>query len=332
MARARPSAGAAPAVLRILAALNAVVLCASLAGPSIYSLSERNRLGVTSLLEARKFWDSPKLVFHAEADSLNLLRDSVYAPLLLPLGAGGAVLDLCSSWQSHLPAVSCRVEGHGLNQVELMCNPRLDSFFVMDLNEAPSCSLPVQSAAFDLVCCAQSFGYLSHPESVLLEARRALKPGGSIVVSFTADTYRSLAVAGWLGRDLGERADLVRDALRKTGFVEVSAQELKAPYSRPMVAVQGRRPTGETAGEDGEERRRSGVGFFAGGIAAEALPEELRGFSWSMRFAELRRQAKDLGIPGTAMEAVPDFASVDQCKAMMQDVQDMIASRLSSGL
>ena len=119
------------------------------------------------------------------------------------------------------------------------------------------------------------------------------------------------------------------EALRQTGFVDVSCQELVAPYCKPLVVVKGCRPSSEVVEEDGWEGERTGD---TGVTTAEELPEELRGFSWSMRFAELRRQAKDLGIPSSAMGEVPNFASVDQCKEMMQDIQDMIASRLSSGL
>lgn len=53
---------------------------------------------------------------------------------------GGRVLDLCSSFNSHLPPVSLLplegVIGHGLNDAELLANSRLDRHFLLDLNAA----------------------------------------------------------------------------------------------------------------------------------------------------------------------------------------------------
>ena len=54
--------------------------------------------------------------------------------------AGGDVLDLQSSWVSHLPpeVVYNKVVGHGMNAQELAKNPRLSQFFVRDLNQEPA--------------------------------------------------------------------------------------------------------------------------------------------------------------------------------------------------
>ena len=68
---------------------------------------------------------------------------------------GGAVLDLMSSWVSHLPPEKKyrRVVGHGMNAAELRLNPRLDTFFVRNLNKEPQgWALEDQSMDAVLIC------------------------------------------------------------------------------------------------------------------------------------------------------------------------------------
>jgi hypothetical protein len=67
---------------------------------------------------------------------------------------GGAVLDLMSSWVSHLPSnVSYgRVVGHGMNAVELAKNQRLDTFFVRNLNKEPE-GWALEDQSMDAVTC-----------------------------------------------------------------------------------------------------------------------------------------------------------------------------------
>ncbi len=75
-------------------------------------------------------------------------------PRPLPYPPGGAVLDLMSSWVSHLPpeARYSKVVGHGMNAAELARNPRLDTFFVRNLNEDPD-GWSAQEQSFDAVIC-----------------------------------------------------------------------------------------------------------------------------------------------------------------------------------
>ena len=55
------------------------------------------------------------------------------------LPEGGDVLDLMSSWISHLPEEReyGRVAGLGMNAEELAANPRLDDWCVHNLNNSP---------------------------------------------------------------------------------------------------------------------------------------------------------------------------------------------------
>lgn len=76
------------------------------------------------------------------------------------------IMDLMSSWVSHLPSeIKYRkVVGHGLNAQELAKNPRLDYFFVKDLNKDQE--LELESGSLDAVLCTVSVQYLQQPEKV----------------------------------------------------------------------------------------------------------------------------------------------------------------------
>jgi hypothetical protein len=80
-------------------------------------------------------------------------------PLPAPPPSGGAVLDLMSSWVSHLPGEVrySKVVGHGMNAAELARNPRLDTFFVRNLNEEPD-GWSAQEQSFDAVVCCVRWG------------------------------------------------------------------------------------------------------------------------------------------------------------------------------
>jgi len=100
------------------------------------------------------------------------------------------VLDLCSSWTSHLPKSFSlaekngvgRVSGLGMNAAELQANDVLNDFVVRNLNEGhgKEALLPYEDATFDMVLCSLSVDYLVNPQAVFTDAARVLKPGGAI--------------------------------------------------------------------------------------------------------------------------------------------------------
>ena len=69
------------------------------------------------------FYAQPRLVTHIDDAAINAVTD-LYRTLLPP---GGRILDLMSSWVSHLPAEVAygAVIGHGLNAQELTANVRV---------------------------------------------------------------------------------------------------------------------------------------------------------------------------------------------------------------
>ena len=109
------------------------------------------------------------------------------------------MLDLCSSWVSHLPEEVdyARVVGHGLNAEELGRNRALSDFFVRDLNASPTLRPELQDASFDAVVCCVSVQYLQRPEAVFAEVFRVLKPGGVAIFSFSNRMFYSKAIAAW---------------------------------------------------------------------------------------------------------------------------------------
>jgi hypothetical protein len=82
------------------------------------------------------FYAAPRFVTHIDDTAIAAVTD-LYRDVLPP---GGALLDLMSSWVSHLPGEVpyAAVIGHGLNVQELAANPRLTASFVQDLNPWPA--------------------------------------------------------------------------------------------------------------------------------------------------------------------------------------------------
>jgi hypothetical protein len=80
------------------------------------------------------FYLQPRFVTHID-DAAVAAVTQLYREFFAP---DGAILDLMSSWVSHLPpgVAYRRVVGIGLNRQELAANPRLDEFLVQDLNQS----------------------------------------------------------------------------------------------------------------------------------------------------------------------------------------------------
>jgi ubiquinone/menaquinone biosynthesis C-methylase UbiE len=183
------------------------------------------------------FYDSPRFVHHVDEpfrERLTALYDRVLSP-------GDDVLDLASSWVSHLPEGPYgRVVGHGLNEAELAANDRLDEFVVQDLNVDQS--LPFADRSFDAVVCAVSVQYLQYPGAVFAEVGRLLRPGGVVVVSFSNRMFPTKAVRAWREASMDDRIELVARYLRTAGlFTAGEATVETGPGRDPFYAVVARR-------------------------------------------------------------------------------------------
>lgn len=161
----------------------------------------------------------PRLVQHLDARCRAAVAE-LHGRLLRP---GSRVLDLMSSHDSHLPPVpDLTVCGLGLNAEELAANPRLAERVVHDLNACPR--LPWPDAHFDAMTCTASIEYLLQPAAVLAEARRVLKPGGLMVMSFSDRWFPTKAIAVWGRLHEFERLGLALHLLRDAGFGELHSE------------------------------------------------------------------------------------------------------------
>jgi hypothetical protein len=188
------------------------------------------------------FYEPARLVTHIDDNAIRVLR-GLYREIL---PAGGLLLDLMSSWVSHLPSdiKYGEVIGHGMNAEELAANPRLSRWFTQNLNRDPA--LPLADSSIDAAMICVSVQYLQQPVAVLREAARALRPGAPIVISFSNRCFWTKAVAVWRGLDDNGHARLVELYLKHAGFEAIETRRL-APYIEdeqdPMYAVIGRAPS-----------------------------------------------------------------------------------------
>jgi len=159
------------------------------------------------------FYAQPRLVSHIDRQAQETIA-RLYGKLLQP---GMRVLDLMSSWQSHLPATlnPLEVVGLGLNETELRQNPQLTGYVVHDLNQEPG--LPFTSASFDAVICTVSVEYLTRPWEVFAEIKRLLKPNGLLVLTFSNRWFPPKVVKIWTELLDFERLGLVLEYFHRTG-------------------------------------------------------------------------------------------------------------------
>ena len=184
------------------------------------------------------FYAVPRRVVHIDDGAIAALG-RLYGELL---PAGGRLLDLMSSWRSHLPAGlhAGEVVGLGLNGDEMADNPQLTRWLVHDLNREPR--LPFADAEFDGAMCAVSIQYVLHPRRLLREVRRVLRPGAPFVVSFSNRCFPTKAVAVWLGTTDEQHLWLVRSYFEGAGGWGgvTAADRSPGDDGDPLYAVWGR--------------------------------------------------------------------------------------------
>jgi SAM-dependent methyltransferase len=184
------------------------------------------------------FYARPRLVTHIDAHAIAAVT-ALYREIL---PVNGVILDVMSSWISHLPddVVYERVVGLGMNAQELAANPRLDSFVVHNLNEQPT--LPFAAGAFDALTICVSIDYLARPIDVLRDCGRVVKPGGPIVITFSNRCFPTKAIAAWHALDDAGRVNFVGALLRETGCwrdIRGIDASPRAPDADPLFAVIG---------------------------------------------------------------------------------------------
>jgi len=187
------------------------------------------------------FYEPARLVCHIDDGAIAALTG--FYREVLP--AGGVLLDLMSSWVSHLPPEIAYGEiiGHGMNAEELGANPRLNRWFVQNFNRDPTLPLSDDSADAAMICV--SIQYLERPVELLGEVARVLRPGGPVVIGFSNRCFWTKAVAVWRSLDDDGHVRLVEHYLRHAGFADIETHRLAEwveDQSDPMIAVVGRAP------------------------------------------------------------------------------------------
>ncbi|MFM2313243.1 MAG: hypothetical protein RLZZ04_2519 [Cyanobacteriota bacterium] len=183
---------------------------------------QREKLDDTNDLD---FYDAPRLVTHVDEGFIDRLTN-LYQETLQP---GDRVLDL--------------MEGHGMNATELAKNPRLDHYFVQNLNQNPQ--LPLENADFNAVLITVSIQYLQYPEAVLSEIYRVLKPNGVVIISFSNRMFYQKAIAAWRDGTDTDRVNLVRKYFQSVdGFTtpEVIVHQPTLPGLLQMLGLAGGDP------------------------------------------------------------------------------------------
>jgi hypothetical protein len=185
-----------------------------------------------------EFYRLPRFVTHIDDRAIAAVTQ-LYREFFPP---GGEVLDLMSSWISHLPpeVLYRRVIGLGMNEAELRCNERLDSYVVQNLNTDPR--LPFANGEFDGCGICVSIDYLTRPVEVLREVGRVLKVGAPLITSFSDRCFATKAINIWHQLDDRGHMQLVEHYLHEAGNFENVHSLDRSPrrlFSDPLYAVVG---------------------------------------------------------------------------------------------
>ena len=186
------------------------------------------------------FYEIPRLVTHIDDNACMVLK-GYYRSFLKD---GDSVLDLMSSWISHLPEDInySKVSAQGMNKVELEANPQLTDFIVQNLNTNQV--LPYEDEEFDLCTIAVSVQYLTSPVRVFEEIARVLKPNGKCCVCFSNRMFPTKAILAWRMSSNEDHCNLVSQYFKKTEmFAEIKVERLveENGYYDPLFALIGQK-------------------------------------------------------------------------------------------
>lgn len=183
------------------------------------------------------FYRSPRFVAHIDQATIDALTE--FYREFLPTGS--RVLDLMSSWISHLPEESVleRVAGLGMNEEELVANPRLTDYCTHNLNENPT--LPYEPESFDRVTVAVSVQYLTQPIAVMSSVHDSLADGGAICIAMSHRLFPTKAIAAFQHFAPEDRFRLVGHYLETAGFSEVGFLDRSPAGADPLWLMIGRK-------------------------------------------------------------------------------------------
>ena len=184
------------------------------------------------------FYQQPRMVAHIDDATIAALTN--FYRTFLPSRA--CILDLMSSWLSHLPTdvEYARVAGHGMNADELAANPQLSDWRVQNLNQDPE--LPFDDESFDRAMIVVSIQYLVQPIHVLRSVLRTLKPGGEIAIAMSHRLFPTKAIAAFQGMGRDDKMKLVGYCLQQSGFDEITFHDESPLGADPLWIMTAKRP------------------------------------------------------------------------------------------
>ena len=168
------------------------------------------------------FYQQPRYVNHLSFSFRKRLT-KLYSEYLLK---NYIILDLMSSWVSHLPnnILYKKVIGHGLNELELKANKRLDEYWLQDLNNNQL--LPFENSSIDIGLIVAGWQYLQYPEKVSLDLSRVIKFNSFLIISFTNRAFWTKSPNIWTYSSEQERIKYISNVLCANGWcVEKIYQE-----------------------------------------------------------------------------------------------------------
>ena len=176
------------------------------------------------------FYGPPRLVQHIDEGAIASV--SAYYD---EVGVDGDVLDLMSSWVSHMSTPPRHLTVLGMNAAEMQANTWAHERVVHDLNADPR--VPFDDGSFDTVVCSMSVDYLIDPVSVFRDVARVLRPGGKFAVTFSNRCFPTKAVRGWLSTDDAGHVQIVTDYFRASGAFGEPVSEERPSAGDPVFAV-----------------------------------------------------------------------------------------------
>ena len=175
------------------------------------SLYDREKVDIA---DDQIFYKQPRYVHHL-SKSFRRRLTNLYSNYLLK---HYVILDLMSSWVSHLPTNIRykKVIGHGMNEAELISNKSLDKVWIQNLNKSQC--MPIENSFIDAGLIVAGWQYLQYPEKVSLELSRIIKPDSPLIISFTNRAFWTKAPNIWTYSSEQKRIEYVTSVLMANGW------------------------------------------------------------------------------------------------------------------
>ncbi len=175
------------------------------------SSQDRSKIDIS---DDKIFYNQARFVHHLS----NSFRDRLTKLYTEYLFDHHIILDLMSSWVSHLPPniKYKKIIGHGMNESELNANNRLDSYWVQNLNNTQN--MPIEDSSVDVVLIVAGWQYLQYPEKVSLELSRIVKTDSLLIISFTNRAFWTKSPNIWTYSSEENRIEYVKSVLTANGW------------------------------------------------------------------------------------------------------------------